>query len=70
MADEELLEELRMIARREGISLAEVIRQGMELRARQPKRKLSFIGVAATGRRGHKTAERSSEFKYEPISWR
>ncbi len=35
MADEELLEQLANVARREQVSLAEVIRQALELRLNQ-----------------------------------
>lgn len=48
MADEGLLERLREIARAEGVSLAEVIRQGLELRAGAGRR-FEFIGALRTG---------------------
>jgi hypothetical protein len=44
MADDTLLDELRAIADEEGISLGEVIRQGLEWRARTRRRVPSFIG--------------------------
>jgi hypothetical protein len=44
MADDALLDELREIAREEGISLGEVIRQGLEWRAKTRRRVPSFIG--------------------------
>ena len=47
MAPEELLERLREIARREGVSLAHVMREGLEWRARQRPRR----GHAVGGRR-------------------
>ncbi|WP_181813617.1 ribbon-helix-helix protein, CopG family [Gaiella occulta] len=49
MADEALLDELREIAKDEGISLGEVIRQGLEWRARGRRRVPSFIGAFASG---------------------
>ena len=44
MADDRLLDELREIAEEEGISLGEVIRQGLEWRAKTRRRVPSFIG--------------------------
>lgn len=44
MADDALLGELRQIAAEEGISLGEVIRQGLEWRAKTRRRVPSFIG--------------------------
>ena len=44
MADDALLDELREIAAEEGISLGEVIRQGLEWRAKTRGRVPSFIG--------------------------
>ena len=44
MADDALLDELRAIAAEEGISLGEVIRQGLEWRAKTRRRVPSFIG--------------------------
>jgi len=70
MADEDLLARARMVARREGISLAEVIRQGIELRVAQPRRRPSFIGAVASDDGPHDTAERSADIPYEPLSWR
>ncbi len=44
MADDALLDELREIAKEEGVSLGEVIRQGLEWRAKTRRRIPSFIG--------------------------
>ena len=44
MADDVLLDELREIAAEEGVSLGEVIRQGLEWRAKTRRRVPSFIG--------------------------
>jgi len=49
MADDALLDELREIAAEEGISLGEVIRQGLEWRAKTRRRVPSFIGAVASG---------------------
>ena len=46
MADDALLERLREIARSEGVSLAEVIRQALEWRAKLRGRPPSFVGAA------------------------
>lgn len=48
MAPPELMDELRAIAEREGVPLAQVIRAGLELRARQ-SREYGFIGLARSG---------------------
>ena len=70
MADEQLLNEARAVARRENISLAEVIRQGIELRVRQRPAKLRFIGAFASAEKGHTAARDSADASYEPLSWR
>lgn len=46
MAPDELLDRLRAIAEEEGVSLGEVIRQGLEWRARLRHRPPSFVGAA------------------------
>jgi hypothetical protein len=43
MADDALLDELRAIAKEEGVSLGEVIRQGLEWRANTRRRIPSFV---------------------------
>ena len=54
MAERRLLDELRAIAADGGISLGEVIRQGLEWRAKTRRRVPSFIGaVAVAGRSDH-----------------
>lgn len=70
MADSVLLDRLRAIAREEGVSLAEVIRQGMELRAQRSRPAVTFIGIGRSGRRGHRASERAGEMRFEPRSWR
>jgi hypothetical protein len=66
MAPDDLLDRLRAIARAEGISLGEVIRQGLELRAQTSgrRRPLTFIGAFASGEREHDTAARHEEILY------
>jgi hypothetical protein len=48
MADPDLLDELRAIAKEERPSLGEVIRQGLVWRARTKRRVPSFIGAVAS----------------------
>ena len=61
MADDRLLNELRAIAIDENVSLAEVIRQGLEWRVQTRRRVPSFVGKIATGEPGHETANRAEE---------
>ncbi len=70
MADDVLLDRLRAIAREEGVSLAEVIREGMELRAQRSRPTVTFIGIGRSGRKGHRMSERVAEAQFEPRSWR
>jgi hypothetical protein len=70
MADEELLERPRAVARTERLSLAAVIRQGLEWRAAQVGRPLHFIGAGAAADPPHDTARRAGEIVYEPGPWR
>jgi hypothetical protein len=67
MAPDDLLDRLRAIAKEEGISLGEVIRQGLEWRARLRRQPPSFIGAIATGEPGHDTASRDEEVILEYI---
>ena len=55
MADDALLDELREIAEEEGISLGEVIRQGLEWRAKTRRRVPSFIGKLVSSDDGSRT---------------
>lgn len=68
MAEEELLDRLRAIARLEGLSLAEVIRQGMEMRARS-QRRLAFIG-AGKSNPGLTPVDWNADMVFEPPPWR
>ena len=70
MADEELLRQLRAIAHREQVSLAEVIRQGLELRAKQSTRRLRFINAGASTEEPDDMGRRAGEIEFEPPSWR
>lgn len=66
MADDALLDRLRSIARAEGISLAEVIRQGMQLRAQRTRPPLTFIGSFSSGYTD--TSQRVDEIIHEHLS--
>ena len=52
MAPDELLDQLRAIAKEEGVSLGEVIRLGLEWRVRTRRRIPSFIGAVASDGHG------------------
>ena len=64
VADDELLDRLRLIALTEGISLGEVIRQGLEWRAQTKRRPPSFIGAVSSGGGPHDVARRVKEILY------
>lgn len=70
MADDALLRDLREIARRGGVSLATVIREGMEMRARRTRPKPSFIGLIDADTVSPDFATSSIDAPFEPISWR
>lgn len=61
VADDALLDELRAIAKSEGISLAEVIRQGLEWRIRTRRRIPSFVGAVSSEGGPRDTASRDEE---------
>ena len=69
MADEQVLDRLRAIAHRDRVSLAEVIRQGLELRIGQ-QRQPRFIGAGSSKEPPHDIAERAGDMQFEPRSWR
>jgi hypothetical protein len=70
VAEERLLEQLREIARRENISFAQAIRQGLEWRVAQASRHPQFIGGARATDGPHDFARRAGELKFEPTKWR
>ena len=65
MADDALLDRLRAIAKEEGVSLCEVIRQGLEWRARLRSRPPSFVGAAPSEGGPHEAARRVDELVSE-----
>lgn len=64
MADDALLDRLRVIALNEGVSLGEVIREGLELRANASRRPPSFIGAITSPGGPHDVARRVKEILY------
>ena len=64
MADDLLLDQLRAIARNDGVSLGEVIRQGLELRVKMTRRPPSFIGAVTSPGGPHDFASRVKEILY------
>jgi len=70
MADEDILVRIREVARRENLSMAEVVRQGLELRLAQGPPRLSCIGSGASTEPPFDTARRSAEMEFEPPPWR
>lgn len=64
VADDELLDRLRLIALAEGVSLGEVIRQGLEWRAQTKRRPPSFIGSVTSPDGPNDVARRVKEILY------
>lgn len=67
-APEELLDRLRQLATRLGVSLAEVIREAMEAKASELRPKPKCIGMFRSGHTD--TARLSGELPIEPPPWR
>lgn len=70
VAPDNLLDRLQEIARQENVSLAEVIRQGLELRAQQAMRRPRFVAAGRSDQPPFDTARRAGEMQPEPRSWR
>jgi hypothetical protein len=70
VAPEDLLERLRAIADEEGVSLAEVVREGLEWRAAQAGRRPKFIASGRSTEPPYDTARRAGDLEYSPRSWR
>ena len=70
MADETLLARLRTLAREQGVSLGEVIRQGMEMRAGMARPDLSFVGAVCSADQPHTTARDAGHIQFRPTTWR
>lgn len=68
VADEAVLEELREIAARDGVSLAAVIREALQMRARLGRRR-RFIGAVSDGE-PTAIAEEADRLRPQPAPWR
>jgi predicted transcriptional regulator len=69
VAPEELLDRLRVVAREEDTSLADVIRQALEWRASQRSRTFHFIDAGESSELPHDAGRQAGEISYEPRSW-
>ncbi len=67
MADPKLLDQLRTIAKEESLSLGDVVRQGLEWRAKTRRRVPSFIGAVSFGEPGEPIAARDEEILSEYV---
>ncbi|MGH2363514.1 MAG: hypothetical protein ACRDGF_05210 [Chloroflexota bacterium] len=70
VAPEALLEALHAIAQSKHASLAEVIREGLEWRASQSTRALTFIGSGESTTPPFDIGARSGDAPFQPLSWR
>jgi hypothetical protein len=65
---DELLAQVRMIAAETGISLAAVVRQALEEKARRHRPRPRSLGVGASGKSD--TARRTAVERIRPRAWR
>ena len=70
MAEEHTLARLREIAHQEGRSLAEVIREALEERARRPAPRLQFLGIGESAAGTGPTARESGDRSWIRPQWR
>lgn len=70
MAPEELLDRLQVIAQREQVSLAEVIRQGLEWGVAQAEQPLRFIEAGESTEPPYTTGRQAGDMTFTPRSWR
>lgn len=68
MADSETLERLRALARDRGKSLAEVVREALDEKAKEYRPKPTFLGIASSGRTN--VAGTAATERVPPRSWR
>ncbi len=68
VAPEELLHRLRQVASERGTSLASLIREALEEKAREHRPRPRSIGIGASGQTD--TARRTADERPEPRSWR
>ena len=68
MAEPETLERLRSLARDRGTSLAQVVREALDEKAREYRPKPTFVGIASSG--GSDVARNEATERVRPRSWR
>jgi hypothetical protein len=68
VAPEELLQRLRLVAAERGTSLAALIREALEEKARGHRPRPRSLGIGASGYTD--TARRTADERPEPRSWR
>jgi hypothetical protein len=68
VAPDELLEHLRLLAARRRVSLATVIREALEQKAKEYRPKPKSIGMGDSG--SGDTARRVGDEPVPPVSWR
>ncbi len=68
MARPETLDRLRALARDRGTSLAEVVREALEEKAREYRPKPTFLGMMSSGRSN--VARTEATERVPPRSWR
>lgn len=68
MAEPEVLDRLRALARDRGTSLAEVVREALEEKAREYRPKPTSLGIASSGRSD--VARTAATERVPPRSWR
>lgn len=68
MAEPEVLDRLRALARDRGSSLAEVVREALEEKARQYRPKPTFLGIASSA--PNRVASTEATEPVPPVSWR
>ena len=70
MAPEGLLERLQAIANQEQVSLAEIIREGLELRVNLQARQPRFVGSGRSKEPPYDIGRQTGDISYELRSWR
>ena len=68
MADEEVVERLRALARDRGVSFAEVVREALEVKAAEYRPKPRSMGLFSSGRSDGSSV--ADEGRIPPVSWR
>jgi hypothetical protein len=68
MADQQTMDRLKALARDRGVSLAAIVREALEDKAKEYRPKPSSIGISASGRSDIATTEAAE--RVPPRSWR